>query len=156
TLIDCFFRDAKNSVKKDFLGPFEADIRTPIGSFEDGTGFGLTAFLGFLLPSGSVAFAAKILLHPLSNQLLGDIIGKNEANVLQKGIDLRLAFHFTLQASADIANKGFGVDILAWAPIFDLSGGWFQNQRSRRPPNRNSSSERSLDQFKDGNACYER
>lgn len=31
--------------------------------------------------NSSVAFAAKILLHPLSNQLLGDIIGKNEANV---------------------------------------------------------------------------
>ncbi|KAJ6733307.1 hypothetical protein OIU74_005130 [Salix koriyanagi] len=36
------FRDAKSSGDKDSLGPFKADIRTPIGLFEDGTGFGFS------------------------------------------------------------------------------------------------------------------
>lgn len=45
SLIDCFSRDAKNSLNKDSLGPFEADIRTSIGLLEGSTGFALTAFL---------------------------------------------------------------------------------------------------------------
>lgn len=32
--------EQRRRLGKDFLGPFEADIRTPIGLFEDGTGFG--------------------------------------------------------------------------------------------------------------------